>query len=47
VILGELPGVKADRKNLGKFIDTKWANGNGEALEQPVSEFSFLLFDSE
>jgi hypothetical protein len=45
MILRELSGVEANRENLGKFIDTKWANSNGEALEQPVGEFSFLLLD--
>jgi hypothetical protein len=47
MILGELSGVETNRKNLSKFIDTKWSNGNGEALEQPVGEFSSLLPDPE
>jgi len=33
MILRGLSGVEANCKNLGKFIDTKWANGYGEALE--------------
>jgi hypothetical protein len=45
MILRELSRVEANRKDLGKFIDTKWANGNGKALEQFVGEFSFFLLD--
>jgi hypothetical protein len=47
MILRELSGVEAKRKNLGKFVDSKRANGDGETLEQPVGKFSFLLLDPE
>jgi hypothetical protein len=47
MILGELSGVEANCKNLGKFIGTKWSKGNGEALEQSVGEVSFLLLNPE
>ena len=45
IILRELSRVEANCENLGKFVDTKWPNSNGEALGQPVGEFSFLLLD--
>jgi hypothetical protein len=47
MMLRELSGVEANCENLRKFIDTKWANGNNEALEQPVGKISSLLPDPE
>jgi hypothetical protein len=47
MMLRELSGVEANCENLGKFVDTKWANGNSEALEQPVGKISSLIPDTE
>jgi hypothetical protein len=32
-MMWRLSRVKADGKKLGKLIDVKWVNSNGEALE--------------
>jgi hypothetical protein len=35
--------VKVNRKDLCELLDTKWANGNSEALEEPMSMYSVRL----
>jgi hypothetical protein len=46
MILREISGVESNGKNTRKLIDVKWANCNGETLEQSVGNFSLLLLDS-
>jgi hypothetical protein len=47
VVSGKLSVVKPDGKNFGELVDVKWANGNDEALEQSMGEFSFLLLNAK
>jgi hypothetical protein len=37
--------IELDCKNLRKLLNTKWANGHQEALEQSSGVFSFLVID--
>jgi hypothetical protein len=46
MILRKLSTVKSDGKNPREFVDVKWANSNGEALEQSMGECLFLLLDA-